>query len=230
VRLRQFTTPQPVQRLTGTVDAAYQLGSCVGPIVRRSLNASDPTAVTTTTLLGARRRGIRGGRTRVRATGSRHRATAPCVTAATFRLCGRGPLARVGEASLQRLQRPVSLSKRLGGVGYELPNLRYLVLQGLAARHHLGATLHPAVPACQRLTLIHQRLVAARLNRDHCRGPALTTGPRAPATPRAYKRRGSQASGAERRRNRTYPPPGYDGSPVLKTGWGTSPVPLRGGG
>jgi hypothetical protein len=33
--------------------------------------------------------------------------------------------------------------------------------------------------------------------------------------------------GAERRRNRTYPPPGYDGSPVLKTGWGTSPVPLR---
>jgi len=35
---------------------------------------------------------------------------------------------------------------------------------------------------------------------------------------------------AERRRNRTYPPPGYDGQPVLKTGWGTSPVPLRGRG
>ena len=34
----------------------------------------------------------------------------------------------------------------------------------------------------------------------------------------------------ERRRNRTYPPPGYDGQPVLKTGWGTSPVPLRGRG
>ena len=32
---------------------------------------------------------------------------------------------------------------------------------------------------------------------------------------------------AERRRNRTYQPPGYDGLPVLKTGWGTSPVPLR---
>jgi len=37
----------------------------------------------------------------------------------------------------------------------------------------------------------------------------------------------SQTLGAERRRNRTYPPPGYDGQPVLKTGWGTSPVPLR---
>jgi hypothetical protein len=35
---------------------------------------------------------------------------------------------------------------------------------------------------------------------------------------------------AERRRNRTYPPPGCDGVPVLKTGWGTSPVPLRGEG
>jgi hypothetical protein len=34
-------------------------------------------------------------------------------------------------------------------------------------------------------------------------------------------------SQAERRRNRTYQPPGYDGLPVLKTGWGTSPVPLR---
>ena len=32
---------------------------------------------------------------------------------------------------------------------------------------------------------------------------------------------------AERRRNRTYQPPGCDGLPVLKTGWGTSPVPLR---
>jgi hypothetical protein len=36
-----------------------------------------------------------------------------------------------------------------------------------------------------------------------------------------------RAARAERRRNRTYPPPGYDGVPVLKTGWGTSPVPLR---
>ena len=31
----------------------------------------------------------------------------------------------------------------------------------------------------------------------------------------------------ERRWNRTNPPPGCDGSPVLKTGWGTSPGPLR---
>ena len=42
---------------------------------------------------------------------------------------------------------------------------------------------------------------------------------------RAWKWRFS--CGAERRRNRTYPPPGYAGSPVLKTGWGTSPVPLQ---
>jgi hypothetical protein len=32
---------------------------------------------------------------------------------------------------------------------------------------------------------------------------------------------------AERRRNRTYQPWGCHGLPVLKTGWGTSPVPLR---
>ena len=42
--------------------------------------------------------------------------------------------------------------------------------------------------------------------------------------------RGAPDVEAERRRNRTYPPPGYDGQPVLKTGWGTSPVPLRGRG
>ena len=34
-------------------------------------------------------------------------------------------------------------------------------------------------------------------------------------------------SQAERRRNRTYQRPGYGRLPVLKTGWGTSPVPLR---
>ena len=34
----------------------------------------------------------------------------------------------------------------------------------------------------------------------------------------------------ERRRNRTFQPPGYDGLPVLKTGWATRPVPLRRGG
>ena len=33
--------------------------------------------------------------------------------------------------------------------------------------------------------------------------------------------------GVERRRNRTFQPPGYDGLPVLKTGWATRPVPLR---
>ena len=37
-------------------------------------------------------------------------------------------------------------------------------------------------------------------------------------------------SQTERRRNRTFQPPGYDGLPVLKTGWATRPVPLRGGG
>jgi hypothetical protein len=34
-------------------------------------------------------------------------------------------------------------------------------------------------------------------------------------------------SQAERRRNGTYQRPGYGRLPVLKTGWGTSPVPLR---
>jgi uncharacterized protein DUF2515 len=34
-------------------------------------------------------------------------------------------------------------------------------------------------------------------------------------------------SRTERRRNRTFQPPGYDGLPVLKTGWATRPVPLR---
>src|SRR5205823_13797129 len=33
--------------------------------------------------------------------------------------------------------------------------------------------------------------------------------------------------GTERRRSRTYPAPGCDASPVLKTGWATGPVPLR---
>jgi len=32
----------------------------------------------------------------------------------------------------------------------------------------------------------------------------------------------------ERRRSRTYPATGYAASPVLKTGWATGPVPLRG--
>ena len=33
---------------------------------------------------------------------------------------------------------------------------------------------------------------------------------------------------AERRRSRTYPAVGYTTSPVLKTGWGTGPMPLHG--
>ena len=32
----------------------------------------------------------------------------------------------------------------------------------------------------------------------------------------------------ERRRSRTYPAVGYTTSPVLKTGWGTGPMPLHG--
>jgi hypothetical protein len=58
--------------------------------------------------------------------------------------------------------------------------------------------------------------------------PALPRDPRRHDTPEAAKPTAqSQEGGAERRRNRTYQPPGYDGLPVLKTGWGTSPVPLR---
>jgi hypothetical protein len=34
---------------------------------------------------------------------------------------------------------------------------------------------------------------------------------------------------AERRRSRTYQPLGYNGLPVLKTGWATGPVPLQEG-
>jgi hypothetical protein len=58
--------------------------------------------------------------------------------------------------------------------------------------------------------------------------PSLThAGSERRAGDRAQSAAQSRIGGAERRRNRTYPPPGYDGSPVLKTGWGTSPVPLR---
>src|SRR5207247_6535054 len=35
---------------------------------------------------------------------------------------------------------------------------------------------------------------------------------------------------SQRRRSRTYPAVGYTTSPVLKTGWATGPVPLRGAG
>src|SRR5204863_9588107 len=37
-----------------------------------------------------------------------------------------------------------------------------------------------------------------------------------------------ESSVAERRRNRTFQPVGCTGLPVLKTGWATRPLPLRG--
>ena len=37
-----------------------------------------------------------------------------------------------------------------------------------------------------------------------------------------------QSRATERRRSRTYPAAGCAASPVLKTGWATGPVPLRG--
>ena len=51
-----------------------------------------------------------------------------------------------------------------------------------------------------------------------------------PPRPRGSARRSTSGGQAERRRNRTFQPPGYDGLPVLKTGWATRPVPLRAGG
>src|SRR5205807_6253416 len=50
-------------------------------------------------------------------------------------------------------------------------------------------------------------------------------------TPRRYHGERSHGAGplpTERRRNRTFQAPGYDALPVLKTGWATRPVPLRG--
>src|SRR5215207_22690 len=43
----------------------------------------------------------------------------------------------------------------------------------------------------------------------------------------SQKRTDAGLSLTERRRSRTYPPTGYAGSPVLKTGWATGPGPLR---
>src|SRR3954453_17174197 len=65
---------------------------------------------------------------------------------------------------------------------------------------------------------LHAHVVADATPRSRPGRSAPRRTPEAPAIPHW-----SQSLGAERRRNRTYPPPGYDGQPVLKTGWGTSP-------
>ena len=139
-----------------------------GPTRGRALGAPHPATVAMFAAgrLPACRRRIPGDRSGIRTTRTGDGADGLSFSAGALRPPTGGALGHVGKPRQQRLHRTGGLGERLGGVGYESLNLSNLVLQALAARHHLQLTLHPVASACQRFTNDHQCRDTARPNRD----------------------------------------------------------------